>query len=279
MVQSFHGRMWTIQSLGFLFLVGRLCSRPIFPTCRCSANSKRTVRNAVTSVLGDTAGDVAINGAASQMGIDLHSRFGMQNLLPGTGLMKMSSVDKTRDVTEFFGPAASVINNVGNSIRNLATGNLDKAARDVLPNAATNAIKGAKMIESGYGEDMKGRRTIPVNAGEGLAKAVGFNPKSVADFGALKAGISQDQRMVQVKREEFTSAMADAILSGDTEARKEAMLEMMRWNRDNDPSMRVVVNQGAVMARVRAARSEGIGRFLKTVPKAMRQSAKEELTP
>ena len=85
--------------------------------------------------------------------------------------------------------------------------------------------------------------------------------------------------MVQVKREEFTSAMADAILSGDTEARKEAMLEMMRWNRDNDPSMRVVVNQAAVMARVRAARSEGIGRFLKTVPKAMRQSAKEELTP
>jgi len=242
-----------------------------------STNSKRYVRNTVSSVLGDRLGDIAINGAASQMGIDLHSRFGMQNLLPGTGIMKMSSVDKGRDIEEFAGPAGAVVKNVGSAIENLATGKISRAAMDVAPNAFSNLAKGAKMLETGYGEDTKGRRTIQVNTAEGLAKAIGFNPKSVADFGSIKRDISQDQRLIQVKREEFTSAMVDAILSGDTEARKQAMLDMIQWNRDNVPAMRVVVNQASVMARVRAARSEGADRFMKTVSKTMKQSAREEL--
>ena len=84
--------------------------------------------------------------------------------------------------------------------------------------------------------------------------------------------------MVQVKREEFTSAISDAILSGDTEARKEAMAAVRKWNLDN-PKMIVVINPASVSKRVRDARAEGADRFLKTVSRPMRADAREALKP
>ncbi len=241
-------------------------------------NSKKWVRNRMTDAFGTGGADVLMNGVLSQMGIDLHSRFGMQNLLPGSGALKQSSVDKGRDAAEFFGPAASVLQNAATALQELATGHADRAALALAPNAAQNAVKGLKMAGTGYAEDAKGRRTVPVNVGEAFAKGVGFNPKSVADFGEIKRGLAQDQRMLQVKREEFTSAMADAILSGDTEARQKAMAEVRQWNQDN-PEMRVAINPATVAQRVRAARQQGAERFLKTVSRPMREAARKELLP
>lgn len=242
-----------------------------------ATNTKRALRNTLSSVIGERAADVAINGVASQMGIDIHSRIGLQNLAPGSAALKKSSVNKGQDIQEFFGPAGSVVKSVGAALEALATGKPGQAALAMAPNAAQNAIRGARMIASGYAEDAGGRRTIPVSPAEGAAKAIGFNPKSVADFGTVKRDISQNQRLIQVKREEFTSAMVDAILSGDNEARKQAMVDMMQWNRDNDPSMRVIVDQAAVLRRVQQARMDGISRFTKTVSKPMRESARQEL--
>lgn len=81
--------------------------------------------------------------------------------------------------------------------------------------------------------------------------------------------------MLSVKREEFTSAIADAILSGDRDARKAALAEMAQWNMDN-PKMRVVIDPGAVVKRVKEARTEGADRFLKAVPKAIRADSRQE---
>jgi len=108
-----------------------------------------------------------------------------------------------------------------------------------------------------------------------VAKAIGFNPKALADYSTIKGDIYQDSNLMQVKREQFTSAMVDAILHGDAEARKQATLDMMQWNRDN-PALRVIVNPSTVMQRVRAARTEGIDRFIKAMPKTMKQSARSE---
>ena len=241
-------------------------------------NSKKWLRNKISSATSPQVADALMNGALSQMGIDLHSRMGMQNLIPATGILKQSSVDKGRDTAEFFGPAASVLQNAATALQELATGHADRAALAMAPGAVQNLVKGAKMASTGYAEDAKGRRTVPVNEVESAAKAIGFNPKSVADFGTIKRDVAQDQRMVQVKREEFTSAMADAILSGDNEERLQAMADLRQWNQDN-PSLLVVINPSSIMQRVRAAKMEGADRFLKTVSRPMRSAAREELRP
>jgi hypothetical protein len=170
------------------------------------------------------------------------------------------------------------VQGVAKALENLATGHEWRAAMAVAPNAIKNLDKGVTMAASGYGEDEKGRRTVPTNELESLAKAIGFNPKAVADYGQIKRDIAQDNRMVQVKREEFTSAISDAILSGDTEARKEAMAAVRQWNLDN-PKMIVSINPAAISKRVRDARAEGADRFLKTVSRPMRADAREALKP
>jgi hypothetical protein len=241
-------------------------------------NASKTLGNAASSVFGERTADILLKGAASQMGIDLHSRFGMGNLIPGTGALKLSSIDKSRDAVEVFGPAASVVQGVAKALENLATGHEWRAAMAVAPNAIKNLDKGVTMAATGYGEDEKGRRTVPTNELEALSKAIGFNPKAVADYGQIKRDIAQDNRMVQVKREEFTSAISDAILSGDTEARKEAMAAVRQWNLDN-PKMIVSINPAAISKRVRDARAEGADRFLKTVSRPMRADAREALKP
>ena len=131
------------------------------------------------------------------------------------------------------------------------------------------------MLATGYGEDSKGRRTIPVNSAEAVAKAIGFNPKSIADFNSVKSDLYQDQSMLQVKREEFTSALVESILNNDEDARRKAMLELKAWN-DNNPNMRIAISPSSVAQRVQAAKMEGMDRFMKAVPKAMKDMARQE---
>jgi len=104
---------------------------------------------------------------------------------------------------------------------------------------------------------------------------IGFNPKTVAEFGSVKRDLAQDQRLIQVKREEFTSDIVAAILAGDDEARAEAYAAMNEWNESN-PGHRVTINPAAIGKRVREAKTEGTARMLKALPKAMRQQAAEE---
>ncbi|MBP9805540.1 MAG: PLxRFG domain-containing protein [Candidatus Accumulibacter sp.] len=240
-----------------------------------SSNSKRTLRNTLTEWVGKDAADVAINGVLSRLGVDLHSRLGMQNLIPGTGILKQSSVDKGRDIEEFFGPAASVIKSLGDALESLATGHPDRAAMSLLPSSVRNLAQGSKMAVKGYSEDAKGRKGVPVNEWESAAKMIGFNPKSVADYGAVKRDLAQDQRLINVKREEFSSAIADAILADDQKARAEALQSLRDWNAEN-PDARVSITAAAIGKRVRDARAEGATRMLRSLPKGMRNQAREE---
>ncbi|MBK8113432.1 MAG: PLxRFG domain-containing protein, partial [Candidatus Accumulibacter sp.] len=240
-----------------------------------ASNSKRTLRNTLTEWMGRDAADMAMNGLLSRVGIDLHGRMGMHNLIPGTGIMKQSSVDKGRDLEEFFGPAASVVKSVGDALESLATGHPDRAAMALAPSAIRNLAQGAKMADKGYSEDAKGRKGVPVNGAEAGAKMFGFNPKSVADYGTIKRDLAQDQRLVAVKREEFSSAIADAIIADDPAARAEAMQSLLAWNAEN-PSARVTITSAAIAKRVRDARAEGATRMLRSLPKGMRNQAREE---
>ncbi len=240
-----------------------------------ASNSKRTVRNTLTDWTNPEIADLAINGLLSKMGIDLHSRLGMQNLLPGTAMLKQSSTDKGREITEVFGPAASVIKSVGDALEKLATGQPAGAAKALVPGAIRNAWQGVEMAATGRAEDARGRATVPVNEAESIAKVIGFNPKSVAQRGEVNRGLWQDQRLIEVKREGFTADIVSAILAGDDEAKTEAYDAMRAWNEDN-PQHRVTINPATIGKRVREARAEGTARMVRALPKAMRQQAAEE---
>jgi hypothetical protein len=123
---------------------------------------------------------------------------------------------------------------------------------------------------------MRGKPTIPVSAAEAAAKGIGFNPKAVADYGTAKRDIMQDERLLDVTRERFTAAIVDAIIAGDDEARREALQQVMEWNRRN-PDARININPASIRRRVADMRAEGPARVLKSLSPSLRQQAQQEL--
>lgn len=238
-------------------------------------NTRRTIRRGLADIAGQRAADIAMNGVLSQVGIDLHSRLGLQNLIPGSALLKPSTTDKSREFQDLLGPAASVVAAMGQALQDLATGRPDKAALAMAPVAVQNAAKGIKMAATGRAEDARGKPTIPVSLSEAGAKAIGFNPKSVADYGAVKRASTQDDRLLDVTRERFTSAIVDAIMSDNDIARREAVQEVADWNRQN-PEARITINPAAIRRRVIDMRADGPSRVLKSLSPSLRQQARQE---
>jgi hypothetical protein len=238
-------------------------------------NTRRTMRRGLSDVMGQRAADIAMNGLLSQMGVDLHSRLGLQNILPGSAIMKPSTTDKGREFQDLLGPAASVVASMGQALQDLATGRPDKAAMAMAPVAVQNAVKGIKMAATGRAADASGKPTIPVSLGEAGAKAVGFNPKSVSDYGVVKRDSTQDDRLLDVTRERFTSAIVDAIVADDQEAKAEAFRQVLEWNRRN-PDASITLNPAAIRKRVMDMRSDGPSRVLKSLSQSLRQQARQE---
>ena len=239
-------------------------------------NTRRAIRRGLADLAGQRAADIAMNGVLSQMGVDLHSRLGLQNIIPGSAIMKPSTTDKSREFQDLLGPAASVVASLGQALQDLATGRPLKAAEALAPVAVQNAVKGARMAATGRAEDMRGKPTIPVSAAEAAAKGIGFNPKAVADYGTAKRDIMQDERLLDVTRERFTAAIVDAIIAGDDEARREALQQVMEWNRRN-PDARININPASIRRRVADMRAEGPARVLKSLSPSLRQQAQQEL--
>ena len=155
---------------------------------------------------------------------------------------------------------------MGQALQDLATGHPDRAAMEMAPTAFRNLAQGAKMAAKGIQRTPKGAQGRAGQRGGVSGQDGRFNPKRVADYGAVKRDLAQDQRLVTVKREEF-SAIADAILANDPEARAEVVRAMREWNAKN-PDARVSITAAAIGKRVRDARAEGADRMLRSLPKA-----------
>ena len=222
------------------------------------------------------AADVTMNGLLSRIGVDLHSRLGLHNILPGSALLKPSTTDKSREFQDLLGPAASVVASLGQAMQSIAEGKPGRAALTLAPVAIQNAVKGWSMGDTGRAEDMGGTPTIPVSASEAVAKAIGFNPKDVADYGAAKRDILQDERLLDVWRERFTADIVQAVVAQDSEALQEARQAVIDWN-ERHPEAKIAINPVAIRKRVIAIRTEGPQRVLKSLTPALRQQARQEL--
>lgn len=244
-----------------------------------STNTGKWTGKVVKDVVGPEFARPILKGLGGMLPLDLHSRLGFGNLLPGTAFFKPSEIDKTRDVSEAVGPIGGVLKSLSDGLQLLARGKWDKAAVNVAPKAVRDIYNGAHMAATGESQDTKGRLALrDVTAVEGLGKAIGFNPQRTAAESEAKREIMLDRNLRTVRMDEIASDWADGILSKDPEKTQDARDRMWQWNKDN-PGLRIAGTQimRSVQERVRAARKTSAERFLKSTPKAMRPEAREAL--
>ena len=243
-----------------------------------NVNSKKAAREWAIRTLGDTAGGLLSEGFSGLPGvpIDVQARLGLGNLIPGTGLLKRSNPDRSREVLEVFGPAGSQAKAFADAFGAAQEGNLAQIARSGLPLALQNAMKAVDMVSTGYYNDSRGRRVIDVDAYEAAIKGIGVQPKRVAEVQRRRQDLQQDVALQKDVEAEISDLWARGIFERDQEKVKRARAKLLDWNLAN-PESRIVIAPQQIQKRVQQASMTADQRFIKTAPPELRSRVAEEL--
>ncbi|MDH1335811.1 PLxRFG domain-containing protein [Comamonas thiooxydans] len=212
--------------------------------------------------------------------IDVSGRLGMGNLLPGTGLF-LDKPNRERDMTEIIGPAGDLVargfSGARDVIKGVVNGDAATAGKGVLewaPTAVRNLAKGLDMVATGMYRDTKGYKVIDTTLAEAAAKAIGFQPKSVAEVQEANSFMQRSKSFYTQTSSDIKAQWADALFRKDEAAVQRVRERLAEWNRDN-PEQPIVVRMPDVWKRVREMGKDRSDRIADTAPKALREQLRE----
>lgn len=226
-------------------------------------------------VLGNELADFMEHGLSGLPGapIDVSGRLGMGNLIPGTGLF-LTKQGRERDLLEVVGPAGDLIGRGFTGAKKALTGDLAGAALEISPLAVRNAAKGADMAASGIYKDTKGYKVIDTTLDEAIAKAIGFQPRAVAQVQEANSFMQRTKSFYVQTSGEIKSQWAQALFNKDDAALERVRERLNNWN-ENNPEQRITVKMPDIWKRVREMGKDRTERIADTAPKALRQQMRD----
>ena len=239
---------------------------------------KQARRQLLEDTLGTHAGQFLEKGVSGLPGVplDVSGRFGMGNLIPGTGLL-LKKTDHTRDVAELFGPAGDFTSRTFQAAGQIADGDPLKAAVTISPKAASNLAKAAEMATMGMYTDQRGRKVIDTDATDAVMKAIGFQPNDVARVQDATFNVQRRVAFARMTEAEIADEWAQAVFKKDQAAAQSAQKRLRDWNAANPESQIRINFQSQVLRRVREMNKSKVERLAATTPTEMRKQVTEEL--
>jgi hypothetical protein len=199
-------------------------------------------RNWLSKTFGDGAGDFIAHGAGSLINMDT-STFGLENLLPGSEFLASRAQVKDRiadQSQQLLGPALNGLIDVGLGAHTMMEGNYIKGLEQMLPSGIKPYYKAAELggaIGPGGYTDAKGN-PLPAPFDKAGAwdvglQAAGFrtNEKATRDEAAHE--FSQNQQILQHRREIIGDRVFKASQSGNPDDMKDAIAKVADFNRAN----------------------------------------------
>ncbi|WP_051139113.1 PLxRFG domain-containing protein [Delftia acidovorans] len=238
-------------------------------------SSKQWRKEALAGIVGKELAEFLEQGVSGLPGapIDVSGRLGMGNLLPGTGLL-LTKQSRERDLLEVAGPAGDLVMRGFTAGRKVLTGDVAGAALEVSPTAVRNAFKGADMAASGMYKDTKGYKVIDTTLSEAIAKAAGFQPKSVAEVQEANSFMQRSKSFYSQTSSEIKAQWADALFRKDEGALARVRERLADWNKNN-PEQPIVVKMPDIWKKVREMGKDRTDRIADNSPKALRQQMRE----
>lgn len=240
-----------------------------------NVSTKQWRKQLLRDTIGKELGNFVEQGVSGLPGapIDVSGRLGMGNLVPGTGLL-LSKQNRERDLMEVVGPAGDLVARGFTGARKALTGDLAGAALEVSPTAVRNAAKGLDMATSGIYKDTKGYKVIDTTLDEAIAKAIGFQPRSVAEVQESNSFMQRSKSFYIQTSSDIKAQWAQALFNKDDAALERVRERLADWNRDN-PDQPIVVKMPDVWKRVREMGKDRTQRIADTAPKALRGQMRE----
>jgi N12 class adenine-specific DNA methylase len=241
-------------------------------------NTKQAKRAFLTRTLGQGMGEFVLHGVSTLPGVplDIQGRLSVGNVIPGTGLLKKSDTDKTRDITELLGPVGGVLKNVGAAFSDVEGKQFGKAGREFAPKALQDVAKAIDMVQSGYFTDAKGRRVLATDTTDAVVKGIGFNPSKVAQESRRMGEAQQNIDLAKATQDSIATRWAQGLFENDPAKVKDAMADLRDWNGKN-PESRIQITPSTVARRVKEMQATREQRFVQAAPKGMRPSVRQDL--
>jgi hypothetical protein len=241
-----------------------------------SFNVEEEKKKFLTRVLGEGLASFVMHGASTLPGVplDIQGRLGLGNLIPGTGILKRSETDKTRDIVEVLGPAGGLAKSIAGAASELQGGDIKGAAMQALPVAIQNALKGYDMAQLGMYRDMKGRKVMDTDAYDAFIKTVGFQPAKVAQESRRIQLATQDIALVKRVEGEIVEAWAQGLFEKDLKKSADAARKLMEWNKRN-PEAFIRIQPSQIQRRIKEMTLTRQQRFVKAAPQEMRAAAQD----
>lgn len=240
-----------------------------------NVSSKHWRKQLLADVVGKEFGDFLEQGVSGLPGapVDVSGRLGMGNLIPGTGLL-LTKPSRERDLLEIAGPAGDLVSRAFTGARKALTGDLGGAAMEVSPTAVRNLAKGADMAATGMYRDSKGYKVLDTTLAEAVAKAIGFQPKPVAEVQEANSFMLRSKSFYTQTSSDIKAQWAQALFEKDDAALERVRQRLATWNRNN-PDQPIVVKMPDVWKRVREMNKDRTERIAATAPKALRGQMRE----
>lgn len=132
------------------------------------------------------------------------------------------------------------------------------------------------MVATGMYRDTKGYKVIDTTLAEAAAKAIGFQPKSVAEVQEANSFMQRSKSFYTQTSSDIKAQWADALFRKDEAAVQRVRERLADWNRDN-PEQPIVVKMPDVWKRVREMGKDRSDRIADTAPKALREQMRAEV--
>ncbi|MBB5610598.1 hypothetical protein HDE72_005163 [Janthinobacterium sp. S3T4] len=282
------GRRAALYMVAVLFLMGGADGLPfeqdledaldgILQRLGYNFSTKRKKQEFLTDVLGQGGADFALKGLSAMPGmpIDVAGRFGMGNLIPGTGLLTKKD-SYTRDLGELAGPAGDFVKRVFTGTGKALGGDLLGGALEMSPAAVRNLAKGGDMLVTGAYRDTRGYTVNETSPTEAVMKMIGFQPNSTADIQGQKGQALDMISQNRMRSSEIAEHWAQGLANGKPGMVQEARAMRDDWNEKN-PEAPIRVSLPGIIRRVRAMRQDALARTQKTAPAALKQTVRAEL--
>ncbi|QXW17422.1 PLxRFG domain-containing protein [Comamonas aquatica] len=239
---------------------------------------KQWRQQAMRDVLGAELANFLESGLSGLPGmpLDVSGRLGMGNLIPGTGLL-LDKQSNARDVVELLGPAGDLVQRGLEGTKEIIKGAINadgaqmaRGAGQWAPNAVRNLAKGTDMAVSGMYKDSKGYKVIDTTLDEAILKAIGFQPRSVAEVQEGNSFMQRSKSFYIQTSSDIKAKWAQALFEKDAAGVERARERVQEWNRKN-PDQPIRINMPDIWKRVAQMGKDRTDRIADTAPKALRQ--------
>lgn len=235
-----------------------------------TTNTKQWKKDFVAKVFGKDAAGFILYGMSHGLPLDVAGRMSAGNLIPASGVLKRSEVDKTRAATEFFGPVASFGQNFMKAWGHMQDGNFWGVAKDIAPKAASDLGNAIDMIRTGEYHDTRGRKVDQATTLDAVIKGIGFQPTHLAEGTRERSLLQQNVNLMTDVRNAVFERWAQGRYENDQTKIATAKAELDKWNREN-PTEKITLNVGAIQRKVVEMGRTANERFIKAAPKQIRR--------